>query len=181
MTSEQLKTWYKTFTNSLSDGEEAERKMLITAVNVGDSSQIWEVQGVGIEDSSIEYNPDSETTTDILGTTRTKVNKTEPSQEFDPNTLRGGAKLNELLDSIAARNAVSEFSKFEVLIIKTWLKNTSGAYYAEKHTGCTITPTSIGGSGRVDMPFNITFSNNKTYGTVSDITNITFTEATADE
>jgi hypothetical protein len=47
------------------------------------------------------------------------------------------------------------------------------------HTGCTITPQSIGGDATVDMPININFSNNKIHGTVNDYKGtITFTPAT---
>ena len=59
---------------NLQDNQKAERKLLVTAVNVGDSisdtsagaSPEWQIVGVGVEDSSIEFNPDTETVTDIL-------------------------------------------------------------------------------------------------------------------
>lgn len=179
MNDTQLKTWVEGFDNVLADGQEAERKLFVMAVNVGASSaKQWEVLGVGVEDSALEYNDDTETKTDILGVARTRVNKMEPSQEFEPDTIRGGAVLQKKLDSIVARNAYSEFTQFEVMVCKLWLKNEDG-YYAEVHSGCTIKPTSMGGSAYVDMPFSVSLSNKKTYGTVTDITNITFTEATA--
>ena len=56
---------------NLSDNVKAERKLLVTAVNVGtDSAPEWEVIGAGIEDSSVELNPDVSTVTDILGITQ---------------------------------------------------------------------------------------------------------------
>ena len=84
---------------NLTNGQKAERKLLVTAINVGDSitessgSPDWQIVGVGVEDSSIEYNPDTETITDILGITTTTVNKLETSQSLDPMTIMGGSKL----------------------------------------------------------------------------------------
>ena len=59
------------------------RKQMITYVNVGTSSAPeWEAVGVKVEDSSIEFNPDTETITDILGVTHTTVNKVEATQSL---------------------------------------------------------------------------------------------------
>lgn len=159
-------------TFTLTEGQEAERKLLKTFVNVGTTSttKSWELIGDGIEDSSIEYNTDMETKTDITGVTRTKVNKTEPTQSFEPYTIKGGSKLAFILWDIYKRNAVSELSKFEVLIVYEFVSasdSTTTKYQAEVQTGCTITVTSIGGSAYVDMPISINYSNNKQHGTVT--------------
>ncbi len=159
---------------------EVERKLMVLYVNVGTSLEpIWEPKGVKVEESALELNPDIETITDILGVTHTTVNKLEPSQAFDPNTLRMGAKLAEKMLDIYRRGALSEFSQFETLIVYGFL-GTAGAYEADKETGCTITPNSIGGSSRVDMPFTVNFSGNKTLGTVNAFypaSSVVFTEA----
>ena len=44
-------------------------------------------------------------------------------------------------------------------------------------SGCTISINSIGGSGTVDMPIEITYSNDSTLGTVNKLkgSDITFT------
>ncbi|MDR1940032.1 MAG: hypothetical protein LBQ40_04475 [Clostridiales bacterium] len=157
---------------NLTERDRAERKLLVTAVNVApfgaaySTTPIWEVIGADIEDSSVELNPDIITTTDILGETSTFVNKLQPKQSFTPNVIRGNYKLAERLHDIIARNALTEFSKFEVLLIRVYI-GASGAYQAEKQTDCTIVPTSIGGSATLDMPIEISFSNNKTLGTVN--------------
>ena len=50
---------------NLSDNQKAERKLLVTAVNVGDSisstggSPEWQIVGVGVEDSSIDETESS--------------------------------------------------------------------------------------------------------------------------
>ena len=168
---------------NLKDGQKAERKLLVTAVNVGDSitkgsgTPEWQIIGVGVEDSSIEYNPDTETITDILGITETTVNKLETSQTLEPMTVRGGSKLAVKLYNQIKYNRVSEFSMYEVMQIHAYV-GTDGAYEAEVHKNCTITPQSLGGDAYVDMPIDINYSNDKVHGTVDNYkygSTITFT------
>ncbi len=168
---------------NLKDGQKAERKLLVTAVNVGDSiakgsgTPEWQIIGVGVEDSSIEYNPDTETITDILGITETTVNKLETSQTLEPMTVRGGSKLAIKLYNQIKYNRVSEFAMYEVMQIHAYV-GTDGAYEAEVHKNCTITPQSLGGDAYVDMPIDINYSNDKVHGTVDNYkygSNITFT------
>ena len=153
---------------NLTDGQEAERKLLKTFVNVATASETaeWELIGEGIEESAIEYNTDTTTSTDILGQTRTKVNKTEPAQSFEPYTVRGGSKLAFILWDIYRRNAVSELTQFKVLVVHEFVGSSSG-FAAETQDNCTITVTSIGGSAYVDMPISISYSNKKTLGKVT--------------
>jgi len=174
------------FSYNLADNQKAERKLLVTAVNTGGANPVWTVIGAGVEDSSIEYNADTETVRDILGITETDVKGTEPQQDFEPMTIRGGNPLQEMLEDIMERNALSELSQFDVLIIKAYkesINDGATVYYAEKHTGCTIIPTAIGGSGHVDMPIEIHYSNNKVQGFVNAYKhsdNITFTAGEPD-
>lgn len=169
---------------NLKDNQKAERKLLVTAVNVGDSIEAgagtpkWQIVGVGVEDSSIEYNPDTSTVTDILGITETTVNKFETSQDLDPMTVRGGSELAIKLHNQVKYNRYSEMSMYEVMQIHAYV-GTPGAYEAEVHTGCTLTPQSIGGSSYVDFPINISYSNKKIHGTVDNYIygkTITFTK-----
>lgn len=165
---------------NLADNQRAERKLLVTYVNVGASSSSpeWEAVGVRVEESSIEFNPDVSTLTDILGITYTDVNKTEPQQSFDPFTVRGGSKLHQKLEDIMQRNALTELGMFDVMIVRGYIGDGTDGYNAEKHSNCTIVVNSLGGSTNVDMPIEIHYSNNKTLGTVNALTGstITFTE-----
>lgn len=171
---------------NLQDGQKAERKLLVTAVNVGDSiteesgSPKWQIVGVGVEDSSIEFNPDTETVTDILGITETTVNKLETSQTLDPMTVRGGSDLAIKLYNQIKYQRLSELSMYEVMQIHAYV-GTEGKYEAEVHKNCTLTPQSIGGSSYIDMPIDINYSNDKVHGTVNAYKygeTITFTKAT---
>lgn len=181
---------YKATDFSLKENQKAERKLLVTCANMGDSISAgggtpkWVPIGVGVEDSAIELNPDSSKSTDILGITESSVNKLEPTQSLSPMTVRGGNPLLFKLNDIQERNALSEFSLFEVMIIKAYIDegtNEAHAYHAEVHRNCTIIPQSIGGSSYVDMPVNIDYSNDKILGTVNAYKhneNITFTPNT---
>ena len=154
---------------NLNDGQRAERKLLITVAEwTESSSQVREILGRRTEDSSIDYNADIETTTDILGINYTDLNRTQPQQDFDPYLILGGSKLGAKLNDIRRRNALSELNDFTVYII-TAFAGSAGSYQTEKHTGCTIVYNSIGGDSNVNMPISVYFSNNITTGTVDKL------------
>ena len=150
--------------------QRAERKLLITVAEWTEGSeQVREILGRRTEDSSIEYNPDIETTTDILGINYTDINRTQPQQDFDPYLILGGSKLGAKLNDIRKRNAIAELNQFTIYII-TVFDGSDGAYEAEKHTGCTIVYNSIGGDSNVNFPISVYLSNNITNGTVDVLT-----------
>lgn len=148
-------------------GVKAPRKLLMTYVDVSDNeTPEWELVGRGVEESAIELNPSTETVTDILGITDTSVTKWEPNQSFDPNTVKGGSKLNHKLHQIWQDKKPELLSKFNVLIVYAYLGEKNN-FEAEVQKNCTINITSLGGSAYVDMPIEISFSNDSTKGTVS--------------
>jgi hypothetical protein len=152
---------------NLAAGVKAARKLLKTFVNVATSDMPeWFLVGSGVEDSSIELNPNTETVTDILGITTTDVTKWEPNQSFDPFTVKGGSKLAEKLHEIWINKTPELLSQFEVLIVYSYVGDESNGYDAELQKNCTINITSIGGSANVDMPIEISYSNDSTKGTV---------------
>ena len=154
---------------NLPSGRRAERKLLITVAEwMEGTTQVREILGTRTEDSSIEYNPDIETTTDILGINYTDLNKTQPQQDFDPYLVLGGSKLGAKLNDIRRRNALSELNQFTVYIITAFV-GTTGAYQAEKHTGCSIIYNRIGGDANVNFPISVYYSNNITTGTVNKL------------
>ena len=99
---------------NLAKGQRAQRKTLITVAEwtpSGEAEAVREILGARTEDSSIEFNPDTETTTDILGITYSDVNKTEPQQDFDPYYLLGGSKLGAYLTEAALENNIECLSR----------------------------------------------------------------------
>lgn len=163
---------------NLKAGQRAQRKTLITVAEWGDeTTPDREILGARTEDSSIEFNPDVETSTDILGITYSDVNKTEPQQDFDPYYLLGGSKLGAYLAAAALENNIDAYNgTFNIYIITAFI-GTEGAYKCVKHSGCTILPTAIGGDAYVSMPIEVHYSNNITTGTVDKLNDaFVFTE-----
>lgn len=154
-------------TFNLADGVKAARKLLRTYVNVGTPSERkWFLVGSGVEDSSIELNPNTESITDILGVTTTDVTRWEPSQSFDPFTVKGGSELAFKLHEIWVEKKPELLSQFEVLVVYKYVGEETSGYDAELQKNCTINITSIGGSAYVDMPIEILYSNDAERGTV---------------
>ena len=162
-------------TINLNDGQRAQRKSLITVARWKEEAQtMTEILGTRTEDSSIEFNPDVQTSTDILGVTYTDVNKTEPQQTFDPFYLIGGSKLGEFLVNAVLENNIDAYTNaFNIYIIAAFISETSGetvtAYRTAKHTGCSIIPTAIGGDTRNNMPIEVHYSNVITMGKVNKL------------
>ena len=170
---------------NLKDGQRAQRKLLITVAEWG--SNYREILGVRTEDSSIEFNIDSETTTDILGISYSDVNKTEPQQTLDPHYIVGKSSntnsLDQYLTEAALKNDIDAYNGvFDIYIIAAFINGGSDGvaaapYYAVKHSGCSIFPTAIGGDSYTSMPLEVHFSNNITEGSVNKLTaDFTFTE-----
>jgi len=156
---------------NLAQNQRAERKLLLTVAEWTEGTTVErELLGRRTEDSSVEYNTDQSTSTDILGINYTDINKTQPQQDFDPYLILGGSKLGAKLDDIRRRNALSELSQFTLYLITAYIGNSSDGYRAEKHINCTITYNSLGGDANVNMPISVFFSNNITNGTVNKLT-----------
>jgi len=152
-------------TINVAAGMKIDRKLEIHYVNVGTSeSPEWEILGRGIEDASTEFNHDTNQMTDITGVTDVDISPAKPALQLDPNNIRGGSKLSAKLLDIERRNATAELGAFEVLNVHCYL-GSAEAFLAEKHTGCSIVPQSLGGSSYVGMPLQVFLSNDKVLGT----------------
>ncbi len=162
-------------------GAKAPRKLLKHFVNVGTSGEKeWELIGVGIEDSSIETNFETETVNDILGNAETSITGASPSQSFEPFTVRGGSKLAFKLHEIWLNKEYEKLSQFEMLTVYGYIGTETDGYEADMQSGCTITFGSIGGSAYVDMPITVNYSDKKERGTVKFTAGApTFTKASA--
>lgn len=171
---------------NLNQGQRAERKLLITVAEWEEkldgttgTEQVRELLGTRTEDSSIEYNADIQNSTDILGNNYTDVNKTQPTQAFDPYLILGGSRLGAYLNDIRRRNALSELTGVFTIYVITAFVGNSGNYECEKHSECTITYDQIGGDTNVNFPITVHFSNKITTGTVDKIAaDFTFTQDT---
>lgn len=155
--------------------QKVERKLLITVAEwdnttMGGEAKARAILGARVEDSSIEFNPSITTSTDILGTTYTDVDKTEPQQDMDMPLISGSAlsaylSANQLINNINAYN-----NCFTIYIIAAYMDgSTSSSYYAVKHEGCSVIPTNLGGSDWINMAVEIHYSNKITPGSVDKL------------
>lgn len=168
---------------NLAEHQRAERKKLLTVAEWQETSAgstvtttVRELLGRRTEDSSVNYNVDQQTSTDVLGINYTDINKTQPQQDFDPYLILGGSKLGAKLNDIRRRNALSELSQFTLYLITAYV-GEDGAWEAEKHRNCTITYNSLGGDSNVNMPISVFFSNDSVTGTVDKLADdFVFTE-----
>lgn len=161
---------------NLENGQRAERKLFVTVAEWTEkldgttgTETVRELLGVRTEDSSIDYNPDIQDSTDILGNNYTDVNKTQPSQSFDPFLILGGSRLGAFLNDKRRRNAISELQCFTIYIITAFVSASGGGYEAERHTDCSITYDSFGGDSNVNFPITVHYSNKITTGKVDKI------------
>ena len=179
------------YASTLSTGQRARRKLLITVaewfVPTGTGTSTTRhrtILGKRTEDSSIELNPDIQTTTDVLGITYTDVNKTEPQQDFDPHFIMGGEDIDEYLLDAVLNNDIDKYNNvFNIYVITTWIDDpTEGTtvthrYKTIKHSNCTILVTSLGGDSYTQMNLEVHYSNDITSGYVNALDdNFTFTE-----
>lgn len=162
-------------------GTKAPRKLLKHYVNVGTGgTKEWELLGVGVEDSAIETNFETETVNDILGNSETSITGASPSQSFEPFTVRGGSKLAFKLHEIWINKQYEKLSQFDMLTVYGYVGSETDGYDADMQSDCTITFSSIGGSAYVDMPITVNYSDKKERGSVKFTDNVpTFTKATA--
>lgn len=163
---------------NLADGQRAQRKTLITVAEwtpAGESSPVRQILGARTEDSSIEFNANTETTTDILGITYSDVTKTEPQQNFDPMYIIGGSKLADYLTMAALTNDIDKYNNcFNMYIITAFINDGTDSsapskYFAVKHKGCSVIPTSLGGDSYTGLPIEVHFSNNIEVGEVDKL------------
>ncbi len=158
---------------------EALAHYLDTTFKLTASSAEWEIIGDDIEEMSMELNPDTETSKNILGQTKTKDNGYEPSMDADPYYANPDKKLYPMLRDIALdrkKGYACRTLLLEVIIEDTDAKNHL-AYVQE----VMVKPQSYGGdTGGLNIPFNVSEDGKRTKGYVTAATlaegNPTFTE-----
>lgn len=163
---------------NLGAGQKAERSLLIAFANTGTSAApAWEAMGYGVEDSSIEFDFGEETKTDILGLTSANLKPPTRKQSFEPCEIREGSALQLKLYNIIRYERWSELMAMDLLIVHKYV-GAEGAFEAERFTGSTIIPKSLGGSNTLDMPYDVIYGGTHTLGTAAIADGVaTFTPA----
>lgn len=160
-------------------GQTIARELLIAYLNTGTASEpVWSAVGKRVEDSDTEYDWDSETKRDILGSTYGRLKKPTITQTFDPCELDAGDAAQVKLWNLAVKDQDAQaLANQDMLIVHFY----AGSNFAERYESCMIEITSLGGEGggEIQMPINVTYGGTRTTGTATKAANgtVTFTPA----
>lgn len=158
---------------------EALAHYLDTTFKLTAESAEWEIIGDDIEEMSMELNPDTETTKNILGQTKTKDNGYEPSMDADPFYADPDKKLYTQLRDIALERKKGDACR--TLLLEVIVEDTSDENHLAFVQEVIVKPQSYGGdTGGLNIPFNVSEDGKRTKGYVTASTlsggNPTFTE-----
>ena len=145
---------------------EALMHFLDSTFNNSESSPSWFLIGKDIEEMSVELNPDTETTKNILGETTVKDNGYEPSMSADPYYANPDDSIYEKLRDIAMNRKKGDSCKTRLL--EVIVENTSDSSHKAWIEDVIVKPQSYGGdTAGVAIPFDILFNGNRQEGTVT--------------
>lgn len=172
---------------NVESGVTVAREKLIAYLNTGtEAAPVWSPIGRRVEDSSMEMDWSVESSTDILGDTRSTGKKAVRTQTFDPWDLDGGDKAQKKIWNLAIKdNDVNRLMNQDMLIAHFYAGGTGdgAGNFAERYASCSVLPTSLGGEGggSVGMSIEVTYGGERTLGTVSKgESGVTFTPDTAE-
>lgn len=149
-------------------GQTIARELLIAYLNTGTAqTPVWSAVGKRVEDSSTEYDWDTETKRDILGATYGKLRKPTITQSFEPCELDGGDNALVKLWNLAVKDQDAQaLAAQDMLIVHFYAGSTN---FAERYASCMIEITGLGGAGGgdIEMPINVTYGGTRTLGSVT--------------
>ena len=171
-----------TATFNTNAGETIAREKLICYLNTGTSSTpVWSAIGTRVEDSSMEYDWQEDTTQDILGVTHSSMKKPTVTQSFDGVKLSAGDAAYEKIWTEGIQNQNPQALCNLDLLVVHFYAGTASTPFAERYPQSMIRPTELGGEGGgdIEMPFEATYGGARSTGTASKGTGgvITYTEA----
>ena len=162
-----------TYTFKTPAGQTIARELLIAYLNTGTSSSpTWSAVGKRVEDSSAEYDWQTETKKDILGSTYGTMKKPIITQSFEPCELDSGDAAQKKLwdDGVLAQDAQAMANQ-DMLIVHLYTTDgdTAPASFAERYSACMVEITGLGGDGggNLGMPINVTYGGTRTLGTAT--------------
>lgn len=166
-----------TFTTT--SGQTIKRELMICYLNTGTSSTpVWSALGKRVEDSSAEYDWETNSIRDILGATYNTLKSPIVSQQFEPVKLDAGDVAYVKLWNLAVKDQDAQaLAAQDILVVHYY---TTGNF-AERYPSSMIEISSIGGEGGGDMemPFTVTYGGTRAVGTATNNNGtVSFTEAT---
>lgn len=145
---------------------EALAHYLDTTFGLDASKAVWEILGDDIEEMSMELNPDTEQTKNILGQTKTKDNGYEPSMDADPFYADPDKKLYPQLRDIALERKKGDSCR--TLMLEVIVEDTSATNHLAFVQEVMVKPNSYGGdTSGLNIPFTISEDGKRTKGYVT--------------
>ena len=126
------------------------------------------VRGRRVADSSMEFNTEEETETDILGIIDTDVTNMAPRQSFPTVVTQEDGDFFLWLRDILRRRAFNELKGVRVLEIELY-DGATGSYAATSWPESTIVPQNQGGpgdGGRLMYEYEVALGGDPVVGTV---------------
>ena len=156
-------------TFNTTENQTVDRELLILCLNTGSAeAPVWSPVGKRVSESSMEYDWNEETSTDILGDTYTSMSKPKITQTFDPWQLDSGDKAQLRIWNDSIRNHdTNAMANNDMLVLHCYAGVADTAVFAERYAACAVKPTSLGGTGggKLGMPISVTFGGTRTVGT----------------
>ena len=143
-----------------------DRKYLAHYINASkDGSPEYERLGQDLEEFSPEMSAQVETKKNILGESSILISGYEKTASVEPYYANSGTALFERLQEIIDEGLTLDALKTDVIDVKLWDKESSGAYPAVKEVAF-IEVTSYGGDTTgYQIPFTLHYTGEKTKGT----------------
>lgn len=130
------------------------------------ASATFEIIGADIEEMSVELNPDTETTKNILGETRTKDNGYEASMDADPFYADPDKQLYAKIRDIALGRKKGADCK--TLMLEVFVEDTSATSHLAYVREVMVKPQSYGGdTSGLNFPFSVSEDGSSVKGTVT--------------
>lgn len=135
---------------------------------------VWQRIGKDLEEYTVELNPDTETSKDILGNSTFKHNGYEVTANADNYYADTTDLLFDRLQKIVDERAKDDTCKTDALEVHLWDGSEEAGYIAYKQE-CYLIPTSYGGdTSGYQIPFTVYYTGDRVKGTFK---NNTFTPA----
>lgn len=155
-----------------------ERKYLAHFLNTGAAgdSAAYTRLGRDLEEFSPEMSAQVDTKKNILGETAVLISGYEKTAAVEPYYAEKGDALFERLQAILDGNLTLDELKTDVVEVKLWETETSGAYPAIRETAYIEVSSYGGDTTGYQIPFTLHYTGEKTQGSFNLATK-TFTEA----
>lgn len=154
-----------------------ERKYLAHFLNTGAAGDAAYTRlGRDLEEFSPEMSAQVDTKKNILGETAVLISGYEKTAAVEPYYAEKGDALFERLQAILDGNLTLDELKTDVVEVKLWETETSGAYPAIRETAYIEVSSYGGDTTGYQIPFTLHYTGEKTQGSFNLATK-TFTEA----